>query len=155
MNKGIGIKIDPKDLKKLTKKIDAFSRFERIVDIRLRNNAQDTANESARRTPVNDANLRNSIRASKISKLFYDVIVGARYGAFIEWGTRHKFSRSNLKDMIELGIPESYAEQFKAVPLKKATNLKARPFLFPTVRKNWVKTLKLLRKDIDRIIRKR
>ncbi len=136
-------------------KLENFEAFNKMVDLRLRVNAQTTANEAARNTPVNDSNLRLSIRANKRKKSVYDVIVGAIYGAYIEWGTRHKFNKSNLKDMRALGIPDSYAAQFKATPLKKATNLKARPYFFPSVRKNWEKTLKQLSKDIQNIIKKR
>ena len=56
----------------------------------------------------------------------------AFYSPFIEFGTRD----GNMKfdDMLELGIPKSYAEQFKANPLKKKTNLNARPFFFSSIR---------------------
>lgn len=153
--KGISVKVDKQDLKALTSKLENFEAFNKMVDLRLRVNAQTTANEAARNTPVNDSNLRLSIRAAKQKKSVYEVIVGAVYGMYVEWGTRHKFSKSNLKDMRALGIPDSYAEQFKATPLKRATNLKARPYFFPAVRKNWEKTLKVLAKDIKNIIKKK
>ena len=152
---GLKITIDQKDLKALTSKLENFEAFNKMVDLRLRVNSQNTANEAARNTPVSDSHLRLSIRANKQKPSVYDVIVGAVYGMYIEWGTRYKFNKSNLKDMRALGIPDSYAEQFKATPLKRATNLSARPYFFPAVRKNWEKTLKILAKDIKNIIKKK
>ena len=152
---GLHVNIDQKDLKQLFSKLEQFEAYNKIVDLRLKVNAQNTANEAARNTPVNDSNLRLGIRAVKIKKQVYDVRASAPYSAFVEWGTRHKFSSSNLNDMRALGIPDSYAAQFKATPLKKATNLKARPFLFPAIRKNWEKVLKQIEKDIKGIIKKK
>ena len=111
---GINIELDKQDQKKLFAKISRIGEYSRTADIRLRNNSQDSANDAARRAPVKDANLRNSISARRVRKLVYETLVRAPYGAFVEWGTRHKFSKSNLKDMQDLGIPDSYAEQFKA-----------------------------------------
>lgn len=153
--KGLSVKVDKKDLRLLTSKLENFKDFNKKVDLRLRVSSQKTANEAASKTPANDSHLRLSIRANKQKKSVYDVIVGATYGAFIEWGTRHKFSKSSLKDMRDLGIPSSYAEQFKSTPLKRATNLTAKPYFFPAVRKNWKKTLKLLEKDIKNIVKKK
>ena len=153
--KGISVKVDKKSLKKLGLKLDEFGRFSVAIDRILRTEAQHAANEAARNAPVNDAHLRLSISAQRIKKGVYEITSRAPYSAFIEWGTRHKFSKSNLKDMKYLGIPNSYAAQFKATPLKRATNLKARPFFFNSVRKHFDKIKIKSKKSIQRIIKSR
>lgn len=153
--KGLSVKVDEKSLKKLGLKLDEFKRFKVAFDRILKTESQHTANEAASNTPVKDSHLRLGIFSKKVKKLTYEVVSKAPYSAFIEWGTRHKFSKSNLKDMKYLGIPNSYAAKFKATPLKRATNLSARPFFFKSARKHFDIINKKAKKSIERIIKKR
>ena len=152
---GVHIELDKKDYKDLISKIENLDAYNNIVDTRLKVAAQAAANEAGRNAPVNDGIIKKGIFSEKIKKLIYKVVSNAPYSPFVEWGTRHKFSSSNLSDMRALGIPDSYAAQFKATPLKKATNLSARPFFFPAIRNNWEKALKQIEKDIRKIIKKK
>jgi len=74
------------------------------------------------------------------------VQTAANYAPFIEFGTRYK--KIELDDLKELGLPVSYASQFKASPLKKATNISAKPFFFPSIRIEFRALLNRLEKRI-------
>lgn len=71
-----------------------------------------------------------------------------KYAPYIEFGTRHKTIK--LDDMLELGIPASYAEKFKANPLKKPSNVTAKPFFFSAVRVGFKSLLDRLEMQIKK-----
>lgn len=89
--------------------------------------------------------LRRSIKATAQNK---QVILeaGMKYAPYVEFGTGRLVNLQHLK---KLGIPESYAMQFKGKGIKKV-NLPARPFFFTTIRRQ----LKVLLKNIDQKIKK-
>lgn len=89
--------------------------------------------------------LRRSITATAQNK---QVILeaGMKYAPYVEFGTGRMVDLQHLK---KLGIPESYAMQFKGRGIREV-NLPARPFFFTTIRRQ----LKVLLKSIDQKIKK-
>ena len=101
--------------------------------------------------------LRVSYRKNK-SKNSYTLTAsfpaGARFLAYLEWGTRNTFSMSNLRDaeyLMGKNLARAFARQFKAVPFKKATNVEKRPFFFNSIRD----AVKKLPKRIKQRIKKK
>jgi hypothetical protein len=128
----ISVKIKQSDLNDLNRKLNQLKSFSKEG---LSKEIGDTAAFSAARmqksVPRDKAALIQGIgfgRMGKMARVFSKTF----YSPFIEFGTRD----GNMKfdDMLQLGIPKSYAEQFKANPLKKKTNLNARPFFFSSIR---------------------
>ena len=76
----------------------------------------------------------------------YCVTVKKNYAPYVEFGTG---SKVDLTDMLALGIPSSYAAQFKGKGIKKI-NLPARPFLFNSARKGLQMLLLRLTKRIQK-----
>ena len=126
----MSVKINQSDLKLLKKKLDNLRAFDKKT---LSNEIGKTALEISRlakqNAPVDTGTLRQSIRAEKKGKTA-EVVAGAKYAPYVEFGTG---SQVDLSDMLELGIPESYAAQFKGKGVKKI-NLPARPFFFCSAR---------------------
>lgn len=77
-----------------------------------------------------------------------EILNDKKYAPYIEFGTRYKTIK--LDDMLELGIPASYAEQFKANPLKKPSNVTAKPFFFSAVRVGFKSLLDRLEMQIKK-----
>lgn len=128
----ISVKIKQSDLNDLNRKLNQLKSFSKEG---LSKEIGDTAAFSAARmkkTVVYDkSDLKKQIgfgRMGKMARVFSKTF----YSPYVEFGTRD----GNMKfdDMLELGIPKSYAEQFKANPLKKKTNQNARPFFFSSLR---------------------
>ena len=89
--------------------------------------------------------LQKSINASAQNK---QVVFQAdmHYAPYVEFGTGRFVDLEQLK---QLGIPESYAMQFKGKGVKKV-NLPARPYFFNSIRRQ----LKILLKNIDTKLKK-
>ena len=128
----ISVKIKQSDLNELNRKLNQLKSFSKEG---LSKEIGDTAAFSAARmkkTVVFDkSDLKKQIGFGRIGKMAR-VFSKAYYSPFVEFGTR--FGTLRFEDMLQLGIPKSYAEQFKASPLKKPTNQNARPFFFSSIR---------------------
>jgi len=128
----ISVKIKKSDLNELNQKLDKLKSFSKEG---LSKEIGDTAAFSAARmqknVPRDKSALIQGIKFGRMGKMAR-VFSKAFYSPFIEFGTRDGNMKFN--DMLQLGIPKSYAEQFKANPLKKKTNLNARPFFFSSIR---------------------
>lgn len=85
MDKGV------KGLEKLLKKLNNLSKE---VTVGLDQLAEGTSREiqldAVQRAPVNDGNLRQSIKQNPLGDLKYEVVVGADYGPYVEFGTGPK-----------------------------------------------------------------
>lgn len=152
--KGVGVKINDKDLKKLMAKFGEFEGFDKEVDKEMRVAVLKGENDAAKRFTSNFGQLTGSGRSSITSgrgRIGYYIAAVAKYMPFLEWGTRNKFHKGNFKDMLALGIPESYAAQFKAVPLKKATNIEGKPYFFPAVKNSFAEMIQRLRSKLKRM----
>ena len=140
----ISVKIKQSDINDLNRKLNQLKSFSKEG---LSKEIGDTAAFSAARmqksVPTDKAALKQGIKFGRMGKMAR-VFSKAFYSPYVEFGTRD----GNMKfdDMLELGIPKSYAEQFKASPLKKKTNQNARPFFFSSIRVE----LKTLMDRLDR-----
>lgn len=75
-----------------------------------------------RDAPVDMGVLRNSISYLPIGKLSYDIVSGAKYSAYLEWGTITKVSVP--------GELAAYASQFKGKGLRKTGGIFPHPYFF-------------------------
>lgn len=75
-------------LDKLLKKLDKLGNGSRQrIDQIAEGVSFEIQLDAVQRAPVNFGRLRQSIRQRKIEELKYEVVVGADYGAFVEFGT--------------------------------------------------------------------
>ena len=92
--------------------------------------------------------LRNTIKAERKGKTV-EVIAGAHYAPYVEFGTGGSV---DLNDMLQLGIPASYAAQFKGKGIRDV-NLPARPFFFSSGRIGFKNLLNRLKGEIKKAIK--
>lgn len=124
-------KISQTHLKALNKKI---AKLKSLSEQELSNGVTAIAFDAARiakqNVVVNKSSLKNSISAGKVDKNTVAFKASIKYAPYVEYGTGRLVS---LSDMEELGIPASYAAQFKGKGIKEV-NLPARPFFFSSLR---------------------
>lgn len=70
------------------------------------NFARTVAAEARRRAPVRTGYLRSSIVNEKVDYGHHRVTVGAHYGAFVEYGTRHMAPRPYFRPAVEVAKRE-------------------------------------------------
>jgi hypothetical protein len=89
------------------------------------------AKVNAQRNITNLGGLIGQIRTEPVSSdsLTWVNRSGAKYSAYIEFGTGRTVDLSNL---VKAGFPASWAMQFKGKGIRKL-NLQPRPFLFPAI----------------------
>ena len=142
----VDVKLNKGDLKKLTRKLD---KLKKISEQGLSNEIGQTVFKGAERMKsnvvVDKGNLKQSIAAGA-SKNKGFVKAKANYAPYIEFGTGRLV---NLEDLTDLGLPASYAMQFKGKGIKEV-NLPARPFFFSSMRIE----LKKLLDRLDNTIKK-
>ena len=91
--------------------------------------------------------LKQSIKSESKGKTV-EVIAGAHYAPYVEFGTG---GMVDLDDMLQLGIPASYAAQFKGKGIKEV-NLPARPFFFSSARIGFKTLLIRLKGELNNAI---
>lgn len=124
------IKINQSDLKSLKKKMDNLRAFDKkTLSNEIGKSALEISRIAKKNVVVDSGNLKQSIKAEAKGKTA-EVVAGAKYAPYVEFGTGGKV---DLNDMLELGIPASYASQFKGKGIKDI-NLPARPFFFNAAR---------------------
>ena len=122
----VNIKIDQSDLSKLKKKLDNLRAFEsQKLSNELGKTALEIVSLAKKQVKAPTGTLRNTIKAERKGKTV-EVIAGAHYSPYVEFGTGGSV---DLNDMLQLGIPASYAAQFKGKGIRDV-NLPARPFFF-------------------------
>lgn len=110
------------------------------VSATLEVGAQTFVRNAKRDAPVNFGVLRNLISYAKTGELTFEVISGAKYSPYLEWGTITKVS-----------VPEElvgYAIQFKGRGIRKSGGISPRPYFFPQVKP----TEKLLNESIPKVL---
>jgi len=126
----MGVKINQSDLNSLNKKLNYLRRFDsKTLSVELGKTGLDISRKAKQAAPVDKGTLKQSIRAEVKGKTV-EVIAGAKYAPYVEFGTG---GLVKLDDMLELGIPSSYAEQFRGQGIKEV-NLPPRPFFFSSAR---------------------
>lgn len=145
----VNIKINPSDLSKLNKKLDKLRAFEsQKVSNELGKTGMEIVRLAKREVPAPTGTLRNTISAQRSGKSV-NVIAAAHYAPYVEFGTG---GRVNLDDMQQLGIPASYAAQFKGKGIRDV-NLPARPFFFSSARIGFQNLLNRLNGEIKKAIK--
>jgi hypothetical protein len=149
----IGAKIVSADLARLNSKI---TKLKILSEKELSKEVASIAFQTAKRakiavTPLvkrDRGNLKNTIYVQGFGKTLA-VVAKAPYSPYVEFGTGRMVS---LDDMLELGIPRSYAYQFKGKGIKEV-NLPARPFFFSSVRIELNIGLKKIENKIKKLLR--
>lgn len=77
--------------------------------------AQDIQAQAQTRAPVDTGILRASIQAVQVSPLHWQVRVGADYGVYVEYGTRHMAAQPYLNPAVEAVRPAFLAAMQKVV----------------------------------------
>tara|TARA_B100000900_G_C20479012_1_gene674670 strand:- start:48 stop:491 length:444 start_codon:yes stop_codon:yes gene_type:complete len=145
----VNIKIDQSDLSKLKRKLDNLRTFEsKKLSNELGRTGFDIVKLAKRSAPVDKGALKQSIGLQKSGKSI-TVFANAHYAPYVEFGTG---GMVDLNDMTKLGIPESYAQQFKGKGLRDV-NLPARPFFFSSARVGFKNLLNRLNGEIKKIIK--
>jgi HK97 gp10 family phage protein len=145
------IKINQSDLSQLKKKLDNLRTFDkRTLSNELGKTAADISRIAKKNAPVlkqsGGGTLRQSIRYEKQGKTV-QVVAGAKYAPYVEFGTG---AFVTFDDMLELGIPKSYAAQFKGA---KPGYMKPQPFFFVSARIGLKKLLMRLNGEIKKAIK--
>src|SRR5690349_15050485 len=89
------------------------------VDAEMAATANNFVNRAVASAPVDTGFLKNEITFSRLKEMNYEIVSGARYSAFLEFGTITK-----VKVPAELA---SYALQFKGKGLRKNGGIYPRP----------------------------
>jgi HK97 gp10 family phage protein len=145
----VNLKIDQSDLNKLKNKLDKMRAFEsKTLSNELGKTGSEIVRLAKRSAPVDKGSLKQSISAQRSGKSI-NVVAAANYAPYVEFGTGGSV---DLTDMIELGIPPSYAAQFKGKGIREV-NLPARPFFFSSARIGFKNLLNRLNGEIKKAIK--
>jgi HK97 gp10 family phage protein len=145
----VNIKINQNDLMKLSKKLDKMRAFEsKTVSNELGKTGLEIVRLAKRAAPVDKGALKQSISTQRSGKSV-NVLAAANYAPYVEFGTGGSV---DLTDMTQLGIPESYAAQFKGKGIREV-NLPARPFFFSSARIGFKNLLNRLNGEIQKAIK--
>ena len=143
------IKINQSDLRSLKKKMDNLRAFDKqVLSNEIGKSALEISKIAKQNVVVDKGNLKQSIKAERKGKTA-EVVAGAKYAPYVEFGTGGSV---DLTDMLELGIPASYAAQFKGKGIKNV-NLPARPFFFNAARIGLKNLLVRLNGEIKKAIK--
>ena len=145
----VNIKINQNDLLKLKNKLDKMRAFEsKTLSNELGKTGLEIVRLAKRAAPVDKGALKQSISTQRSGKSV-NVVAAANYAPYVEFGTG---GMVDLTDMTELGIPESYAAQFKGKGIREV-NLPARPFFFSSARIGFKNLLNRLNGEIQKAIK--
>ena len=145
----MGVKMNQSDLSQLKSKLANLRAFDKkTLSTELSKTAFDISRKAKQAASVDKGTLKQSIRVELKGKTV-EVIAGAHYAPYIEFGTGGEVQ---LDDMLELGIPSSYAAQFKGKGIKNV-NLPARPFFFSSAREGLKNLLVRLNNGLNKAIK--
>jgi len=134
---------------KLSKKLDKMRAFEsKTLSNELGKTGLEIVRLAKRAAPVDKGALKQSISTQRSGKSV-NVLAAANYAPYVEFGTGGSV---DLTDMTQLGIPESYAAQFKGKGIREV-NLPARPFFFSSARIGFKNLLNRLNGEIQKAIK--
>ena len=140
-------KIDQNGLNELLAKIEALKKYSvNGVSNELGTIALQSARRAKRAAPKDKGELQKGIRGEKQGKQAV-VMSAAKYSPYVEFGTGRMV---DLDDMQQLGIPDSYAAQFKGKGIREV-NLPARPFFFNSIRIELQKGLVRIQNKLDKL----
>ena len=128
------------------KKLKAFDR--RILATEIAKTGAEISRLAKRSAPKDTGALQQSISFGARGKQV-QVVADKIYAPYVEFGTG---GMVKLDDMLELGIPSSYAMQFKGKGIREV-NLPARPFFFSSARVGFKNLYKRVDNRLRNIIR--
>lgn len=121
MGKKISIQVEGLDaIRKKFKMIPVDLAEE--VDTELHAAALDFETKAANAAPVDLGLLRNAVKSQRIGTMHYEIVSGAPYSAYVEFGTISRVSVPT--DLVE------FAAQFKGKGLRKTGGIFPKPFFF-------------------------
>jgi phage gpG-like protein len=145
----IGARIVSADLARLNSKITKLKILsEKELSKEVASIAFDVARIAKQSVVVDTGNLKQNITVEAKGKTLA-VVAKAPYAPYVEFGTGGK---RNFSDLIELGIPTSYAERFRGKDIR-SVNLPPRPFLFSSARIGLLKGLEKIENKIKKLLR--
>jgi hypothetical protein len=120
-----GVTIQVEGLDKLIKKFGKIpENIVKEVDAEMSATANGFVNRAVNSVPVGETGvLRQKITFERLGPMNYEIVSGAKYSAYVEFGTI-----TRVKVPSEL---TAYALQFKGRGLRKNGGLYPRPFFFP------------------------
>ena len=140
-------KINQADLNKLNKKIANLKLYSKQgLSTEVGRTAMEIVGRAKGAVRKDTGNLSQQI-ATETSGKGIDIISRAKYSPYVEFGTGDEVK---LTDMLELGIKESYAAQFKGASQDRV-HLPARPFFFSSARVGFKNMLKRIEKQLKRM----
>ena len=140
----VEVKINKADLKSLKNKLKELNQIsQKEFANEIGKTANDSRNRMLRHVPVDTGQLKGSISTVLAGKKA-TLKAKKKYAPYVEFGTGKEV---DLDDMLEIGLPSSYAAKFKGKGIKEV-NLPARPFFFNSIR---VEFRKLLNRLEDRL----
>jgi phage gpG-like protein len=142
------VKINQADLAKLNKKLAQLQKFSKQeLSSEIGRGAMEIVGRAKQSAAKDTGALRQSIN-SEASGKGVAIVADIDYAPYIEFGTGSSVS---LTDMKELGIPDSYAAQFKGKGIREV-NLPARPFFFSSARVGFNNMLKRVDKKLKKLL---
>ena len=141
--------VDPIDLKELESKMKSlFKLSKKELSNEVGTWGLTTQRLAKERVPKDNNDLMKSIKAQRQGDQAV-VEAGMNYAPYVEFGTGRTV---DLSELDELGIPQSYAAQFKGKGIKEV-NLPARPYLYNSARQALHEMLSNMNRKIKNIVK--
>ena len=141
--------VDPIDLKELESKMkNLFRLSKQELSNEVGTWGLTTQRLAKERVPKDNNDLMKSIKAQRQGDQAV-VEAGMNYAPYVEFGTGRTV---DLSELDELGIPQSYAAQFKGKGIKEV-NLPARPYLYNSARQALHEMLSNMNRKIKNIVK--
>lgn len=119
-----GVSIEVQGLDKLRKKLGSLpENIKAEVDAEMAGVANDFVNRAVSAAPIDTGFLKGQITFSRIGEMHYEIVSGARYSAYLEFGT-----------ITHVQVPADlvqYAAFFKGRGIRKNGGIYPHPFFFP------------------------
>ena len=145
----VGMKINKSDYQKLQRKLANLKAFDRRgLGTEMGRTGAEISRLAKRSAPKDTGALQQSISWSGKGKQVV-VVADKKYAPYVEFGTG---GMVKLDDMLELGIPSSYAMQFKGKGIREV-NLSAQPFFFSSARIGFRNLYDRVNRRLNKIIK--
>lgn len=139
------MKIDKVSLNRVNKKVQKYKTLaDKGVDREVKKTASLAVRRAARRVVVDDGALRRSIGVEATGQGSIAIYAEAKYAPYVEFGTGRRVS---LVELDKIGIPHSYAAQFKGQGIREV-NLGSRPFFFNSIREEFVEMVRRIKNKV-------
>ncbi len=134
------------NLSKILKSLRKFGKeAEELIEDTTLVTASEIEADAKRLAPVDKGFLRNQIFTQEVDKQNYEIVAGARYSAYLEFGTG---GLVNVPDELkELAI------KFKGKGVRQI-NLAPQPFMYPALVKGRVNYVKDLKDNLNDLTKK-